>query len=380
LLFYYFCGLLGRQHSFAPARAAFAPLEESKVVSSYPFMVNSKRVVRAIILLLAVFSAASVSLAFGQDFTLSVPGGLHTPSVNPGGSATATIDLTASGGFDSPVSLSCAVTSGPVTSSPPVCTPSPLSATPPAEPSLTVTTTDTISAGTYELTITGTSGAITETTTVTLNVTDLTEDYTLSVLPTTATPSPVTAGSPATTTVTVTPIGSYSNHTVTLSCLSVTPIVTGAPVCAFQPPSVLVASGIAPTTTLTITTFGTAVTTQVSKPRMFYVLWLALPGLALIGVGATGARRRKFMGLLLLLAVASGLLLVPACNTTTTNGPNNEVTPNNTYTFTLSGVDENGAGPSNSTTTITTSTGTTTTCSTTTTSSCNAATVTLEVN
>ena len=336
-------------------------------------MVNCKRVARASTLLLPVFLAASVSLAHGQDFTLTVPAGLHTPSVNPGGSSTASIDLEPVGTFDTPVALSCAVTSGPVTSSPPVCVVSPDSATPPAEPSLTVTTADTIAAGTYQMTITGVGGSITHTATVTLNVTDLTEDYTISVLPTTATPSPVAAGSPATTTVTVAAIGSYSGHTVTLSCFSVTPIATGAPVCAFNPPGVLVTTGISPTSTLTITTFGTAVTSKEQRqPRMFYALWLVVPGLALVGVGATGARRKKLMGLLLLLlALASSVLLIPACNTTTTNGPNNEVTPDNTYIFTLSGADENGAGPSNST--ATTTTGTTSTTGST------AATVTLEV-
>jgi hypothetical protein len=333
-------------------------------------MVNSRRVVRAIILLLSAFSAVSVSLAYGQDFTLTVPGGLHTPAVNPGGSSTASIDLEPVGTFDTPVALSCAVTSGPVTSSPPVCVASPDSATPPAKPSLTVTTTDTIAAGTYQMTITGVGGSITHTATVTLNVTDLTEDYTLSVLPTTATPSPVPAGSPATTTVTVSAIGSYSGHTVTLSCFSVTPIVTGAPVCAFNPPGVLVTTGISPTSTLTITTFGTATTTtQLLKPRILYALWLAVPGLALVGLGANGAGRKKLMGLLLLVVVASGVLLIPACNTTSsTNGPNGEITPDNTYIFTLTGADENGAGPSNSTTTTTTGTTGTT-----------AATVTLQV-
>jgi hypothetical protein len=335
-------------------------------------MVNCKRVARASTLLLPVFLAASVSLARGQDFTLTVPAGLHTASVNPGGSSTASIDLEPVGTFDTPVALSCAVTSGPVTTSPPVCVVSPDSATPPAEPSLTVTTTDTIPAGTYQITITGVSGSITHSTAVALNVTPLTEDYTLSVLPTTATPSPVAAGSPATTTVTVSAIGSYSGHTVTLSCFSVTPIATGAPVCAFNPPGVLVTTGISPTSTLTITTFGTAVTTRnQSQPRMFYALWLVVPGLALVGVGVTGARRKRLLGLLLLMALASSVLLIPACNTTTTNGPNNEVTPDNTYVFTLSGADENGAGPSNST--ATTTTGTTGTTGST------AATVTLEV-
>jgi len=329
-------------------------------------MVHPRQVVRAIVfaLLLSVFAATSVSLALGQaSFGLSVPGGLHTPSVNPGENATATIDLTAIDGFDSPVSLSCQVTSGPTTISPPapVCgPPSPPSAIPPAQPALTVTTFNATPAGTYQFTLTGTSGSITQTAILYLNVTDLTENFALSVLPTTATPSPVPAGSPATTTVTVTGIGSYTGHQVTLSCVSITPIVAGAPVCSFgtPPTPVQVTSGVPATATLTITTFGPTTTGRLSSPRMFYALWLAVPGLVLVGASATGACRKKLMGWLLLLTVASGILFMPACNAVTTvnppNGPNGEVTPNNTYTFTITGVDENGVSPSTTTPTTVT--------------------------
>jgi hypothetical protein len=41
---------------------------------------------------------------------------------------------------------------------------------------------------------------------------------------------------------------------------------------------------------------------------------------------------------------------MPACGgRSSTNAPNGEITPNNTYTFTLTGADLNGAAPSNST-------------------------------
>jgi len=51
--------------------------------------------------------------------------------------------------------------------------------------------------------------------------------------------------------------------------------------------------------------------------------------------------------------IATGLLLMPACNTTTNNGttaPNGDVTPAETYTFTMTGVDQNGVAPSNNST------------------------------
>jgi hypothetical protein len=313
-------------------------------------MVNCRQVVRAIIFasLLSVLSAASVSLAYGQ-FTLTVSSLRPLAGVDPGGSATATIDLEPVGAFDSPIDLTCQVTSGPATTSPPVCTPSPVSAIPPADgPSLTITTTASTLAGTYQITVTGTSpGATTQTATLSLNVADLTQSYLLSVSPTTANPSPVPAGSSATATVTITGLGNYTGN-VTLACLSVSPIVTAAPYCSFDPATATVADGVGQSI-LTISTFGAEVNaTNRSRPRLFYGLWLAVPGLALAGLGATRNHRKKLLGIVLLVLTALGLLLLPACGTTVgTKALNGQVTPDNTYSFSLTGADQNGAAPSN---------------------------------
>ncbi|MCU1300269.1 MAG: hypothetical protein JWQ87_553 [Candidatus Sulfotelmatobacter sp.] len=318
---------------------------------------NPRLLVRALVFAfwLWMISAASLSLAYGQSFGLSIPLGLNRPAVDPGGSALATIDLTTTGGFSSLVSLSCAVTSGPVTTSPPVCTVSPATQVPPADgPSLTITTTDTTAVGLYNFIVTGTSGSITQTATLNLTVQPLSQDYTLSVSPTTATPNPVAAGSAATATVTISPIGSYSGHQITLSCLSVSPVVTLAPVCSFQPTSgsgpgpVQVTSGIPATATLTITTSGPTPVTKLGSRGIFYALWLVLPGLALITLGAKGIRRKTAMGALCLTLVAGGLIFMPACGSSGTSI--GTVTPSKTYVFTLTGADENGAAPSNTTT------------------------------
>jgi len=127
-------------------------------------------------------------------------------------------------------------------------------------------------------------------------------------------------------------------------------------VCSFNPPTVMVtSSSAAPTSVLTITT--TVPTTSRWNRRSFYALWLAIPGLALVGVGAAGTRRKNALAALLLLAMAASLLLLPACgssksNTTTTSS--GTVTPANTYTFTLTGADQNGAAPSSTTATTVT--------------------------
>jgi hypothetical protein len=339
-------------------------------VSSHPRMVNRRQALRAIIFasLLSVLSVASVSLAYGQ-FTLTASAVHPAAGVDPGGVATATINLGPATGFTNAVALSCAVVTQVSSGTPPLCGVSPVAATPPATPALTITTFSGTPAGTYQIAVTGTYAGTTQTATLYLSVADLTEDYTLSVLPTTAIPSPIPAGSSATTTVSVLPIGNYTGS-VTLACLSVTPVVTAAPYCSFTPPTVTVGSG-APTSTLTIYSFGTSSPTgKLSYPRIFYAMWLAVPGLMLVGAGASRSHRRKLLGIFFLMLVAGGLLLLPACNTATlgTTAQNGGVTPNDTYTFTLSAVDVNGAGPSN-----------TTTCTTSVSGSCDSATVTIKV-
>ena len=320
------------------------------------FALNRRQIARAAVFgfFLSLLSAASVSLAYGQTFTMSIPLGLNRPAVDPGGSAIATIDLT---GTSSPVALTCVISSGPVTLSQPGCQVSPSTQTPPGSASLTITTTNTTAVGLYNFTVTGTSGSVTQTLSLSLSVQPLSEDYTLSASPVAAVPNPAKAGTVATTTVSISPIGSYSGHQVTLACLSVTPVVTAGPVCAFTPTAgagpgpVNVTAGTAATATLTITTYGPIPTTGLRTPRTFYALWLLISGLVFLDT-LSAKSRKNGPGLLLLLGVAGGLLLTPACGSSSpsTNSPTGQTTPKNTYTFTLTGADENGAGPSNSST------------------------------
>ena len=312
-------------------------------------MVNPRCLARPIVfaLLLSALLAASESTAFGQ-FTLTSQLGLSPVAVDPGGTAIASLDLSGSSGS---VSFSCLVTPAPTAA--PTCAVSPASATPPAVPSLTVSTAQATPAGLYTIVVTGTSGATSVTLNLDLTVLNVAEDYTLSVLPATANPSPVTAGDTATTTVTATPIGSYSGN-ITFACLSVTPIVAAEPYCTFTYPnnqSYVVVNGAAASATLTMTTFGPIpTTTKLWKPHPFYAFWLAIPGLALVGVGSARGRKKRLLGMLLLAAIASGVLLMPSCGTNNTNNPTGQSTPKNTYVFTITAIDANGVAPSNSTT------------------------------
>ena len=102
---------------------------------------------------------------------------------------------------------------------------------------------------------------------------------------------------------------------------------------------------------LTISTYGpTGTVTKLQTPRMLYGFALAFPALALIGAGASRGGRKKWLGLFLLMTVASSILLFTLLRPEQRDAQqsSNLITPKNTYTFTLSGVDTNGEGPSNS--------------------------------
>lgn len=340
----------------SPLRRALFNRVPFKRVMLKRFLLNRRQIARTAVfaLFLGILSAASGSLAQGQTFSMSIPLGLNRPAVDPGGSAIATIDLTGTSG---PVALTCVISSGPATGSQPICLVSPSTQTPPGSASLTITTMNSTAVGLYNFTVAGTSGSITETLTVSLSVQPLSEDYTLLASPVAAVPNPAKAGTVATTTVTISPIGSYSGHQVTLACLSVTPVVPVGPTCAFTPTAgsgpgpVQVTAGAPATATLTITTYGPIPTTMLRTPRIFYALWLLLPGLVFMGAFGAKSCRRGPVGLLLLVGIAGSLLLTPACGSSTpTNSPTGQTTPKNTYTFTLTGADENGAGPSNAST------------------------------
>jgi hypothetical protein len=204
----------------------------------------------------------------------------------------------------------------------------------------------------YSITITGTPSSGTQPPPLTLNLTVLavTPQFTISVEKAVV-PSSVPAGSGGEGTITINPINGYSNPVgVTLSCATITPLVTIPPVCSFNPATVPV-NGTPITSTLTISTFGPVTTGAVAAPRSFYALWMPVPMLALVGLGAAagGKRSRKAWGLLALFVISATLFLTPACgsNTGTSTTTPNGVTPKNSYTFTLMGVDSNGVVSSN---------------------------------
>src|SRR5208337_4461233 len=84
--------------------------------------------------------------------------------------------------------------------------------------------------------------------------------------------------------------------------------------------------------------------------RPWYALWLPLPMLALAGVGLVTGRRSRAWSALALFVVGGAILLMPACaanNTIAPTNTNGQLTPKNTYTFTIMGIDSNGVSSSN---------------------------------
>jgi hypothetical protein len=289
------------------------------------------------------------------EFTLQ-PGALDPAAIAPGGSSASNITVGSVNGFAGSVTLGCQITANQTTNAQhnPVCTVSPTSVKPPASATATITTDPQTTTVAYGVTITG-AGPTTSYSAPPLNLTVLavTPQFTITV-ETGVQPSSVPAGNGAEGIISVNPSNGYVGS-VTLYCSSITPLVVIPPVCSFSYPkgaTSLPVNGVPATSTLTINTFGPVPVTAASHPRPFYALWLPLPLLGLVGLGAAvgGKKSRKALGLLALFIVSGSLLLLPACATNTgnlrTTTPNG-ITPANTYTFTIVGVDGNGVVSSN---------------------------------
>ena len=309
----------------------------------------------ALCLLAAMLSLGSPASA--QNFTLQAAA-FSPEAVAPGGTSSSNITVGVINGFSGTVTLGCSVSPLNLTSTP-VCAVSPATVTPPASATATITTTGLTTTVGYTVTITGTATTGTQTAPVLqLTVLAVTPQFTITVQKAVA-PSSVPAGSGGEGMININPINGYTSPPdpnnpkggVTLACASITPLVTIAPICSFNPPSVRVNGAVA-TSIITISTYGPVTTGAAARPRTFYALWMPVPLLALVGLGAAvgGKRSRKAWGVLALLVIGGALFLMPSCattSTTTSTTTPNGVTPNNSYSFTLTGVDAEGVISSN---------------------------------
>ena len=310
----------------------------------------------ALILLSGVISSPFASAQGTSEFTLTA-NPFDPDAVGPGGVSSSLLQIGSVSGFSGTVNLSCTVTTAQPTTSMPVCTVSPASVTAPASATATVTTQSTTPTVAYQITITGSTASTNYTTpALPLTVLAVTPQFTISVT-TSVAPTSVPAGSGSTGVVTVNPLNGYvspSGGGVTLACASMTPLVTIAPVCSFSPQgNSLNVHGTPTTSQITISTFGPVTTGAASHPHLLYGLWFSLPLFGFIAVtGAGGRRARRVWTLWTLLVLSAAVILVPGCATsgTSTTTPNG-ITPANTYSFTIIGVDSNGVVSSNTTST-----------------------------
>ena len=311
--------------------------------------------VPAVCLLLA-FLASGASAQTGE-FSLSTTS-LDPVAIAPGGTSATTISVVPAMGFTGTIALTCQVTATLPTTSTPVCTVSPPTISATGTASATITSTAQTTTVGYGVTITGTDPTTSFSASAPaqqLTVLAVTPTFTISVV-TAIAPTSVPAGSGAQGTISVTAANGYltpEKGGIILYWSSITPLVTIAPVCLFTYPSghMLTLSGNSDSATLIINTFGPVVTGAAVRPRNFYALWLSIPVFGLVGLGtaAGGKRSRKALGLLAVFVLSAAFLLLPSCgsNTGTTTTTPNGVTPANTYSFTIVGIDTNGVVSSN---------------------------------
>jgi hypothetical protein len=338
--------------------------------SPYKLKMRAQRATISALWMVTAFLILLSSASAQADFTLQAAP-FSPDAVAPGGTSSSNITVGAINGFTGTVSLTCQVSSSQMTTSTPACAVSPTTVTPPAGATATITTTTQTTTVGYSITITGTGPSTTNTTPPqSLTVLAVTPQFTITVQ-SPVVPGSVPAGNGGEGVIIVNPINGYSSPTrqiggktisgITFSCASITPLVTIPPTCSFTyPPGLtgLPVNGVPASITINVNTSGPIVTGAVGPPpihplmhlRNFYALWIPLPMLALVGLGAAvgGKRSRKAWSLLGFFVMSGALFLTPACgNTTASITSPNGVTPNNTYTLTVVGVDANGVVSSN---------------------------------
>jgi hypothetical protein len=286
------------------------------------------------------------------NFTLSAsPSALNLAQ---GGSNTSTITVNSTNGFTGSVQL--------VTSTLPTGVTASFSSNP-ATTTSTLTVTASSSAtigGPTTVTVTGTSGALApETSSINLTVTPP-ASYSLSAG--SASPASISPGGTSAAAISVVPANGYTGS-VTLSC-AVTSTAAFTPsqaTCSFGNTSpVTISSSANGTATMTFSTVASSAMLS-SRPRMFYAIWLPLPGLVIIALfGSSSSRRKnswrkKLLGGLLIWIVLAGMIVLPACGGGGSGGGGPVLppaTPAGTYTITVTGKDANGATQAGSAATV----------------------------
>ncbi len=164
-----------------------------------------------------------------------------------------------------------------------------------------------------------------------VTVTAQMSDYTISAQPNNFTL--LAAGDTATYQVELIPHPIYASN-ISLSASGNPP---GGGRAVFSTSTVSLANSSSGGATLNISTIPRPIVTpgaSLFTRRVYYAVWLSLPGMALLGLGTRDKRRRRILGLIALCAVFGLILVVPACSHGTTQVPASG-TPAGTYTITI---------------------------------------------
>jgi hypothetical protein len=183
--------------------------------------------------------------------------------------------------------------------------------------------------GTYQATATVSSANNTSTNN-TATASFIASGFTMSIAPSSQT---APAGSTSQYTVTVAPTAGVFGANISLTCSA---LPAGA-ACNFTTSTLTLNGGTGSASTiLNLTTTAEPVTTvaSIGWKKPFYALWLIFPGVALLGFGASGKRRRRWMFGTFALLLFFGLAFLPACHSNKTQ-PTQSGTPAGTYPLTV---------------------------------------------
>jgi hypothetical protein len=265
------------------------------------------------------------------DFLVTGP---LTPSSAPGGQVLENLTISSTNSYSGEVNVTCDASALPgaqCSISPP--NPITINTTASAAATATINVPNDATPGPYNININtrDVTGAPNNTLPIVLTVY---QDFTLgSLTPATQT---IAAGQSASYNFNVLPVGASFGNAVNLSC-------SGAPtisLCSFTPSQVTPGNSSA-AVVMTISTTSSSASLAPSRPdhALFsYALWLALPGLALLG---TRRQKRKKLALpASLLGLFLLALLLPSCGAEGTNGGGGQQqgTQPGTYTITVTGT------------------------------------------
>jgi hypothetical protein len=155
--------------------------------------------------------------------------------------------------------------------------------------------------------------------------------FTVSIAPSSQT---VAAGQSAQFNVVVAPTQGVFGANVSLTCSS---LPTGA-TCNFATSTINLSSGAGSSSTVlnVATTAQPVPSASTGWHHPLYAFWLAVPGMAFLGLGGAGKKRRRSMllGLIAFMALFTMTLLQPACSSPKTQ-PTVSGTPSGTYPLTV---------------------------------------------